>query len=147
LCGFPTKESSCTNSLCQNYENPVVTSHKIQEHKKHQWLSTNSKKTAFLLLFGSFVWLIGVLLLLEAVDAPSKGHVGRAITSVLLFGFVGIFLAGAGIWARAKEYPAILGVLLAFFCSGLGLLILALLPDRSINPVHLYGASSRDDSS
>ena len=133
-CGMEAKKAVCMNPNCKAFAKkiqiPQEPEHPLDRPANRE--SFASKWLAFLLLFCSIGWLIGFGVLMSAVDAPREGDAYRTIIAAWLSVFALIFVSGAGVWAAAKGHPAIVGVMLAFFLSGLGLLILACLPDFSI---------------
>lgn len=89
-----------------------------------------SKQKAYLYILASFAWLIVGGTLFSLVDPSSTSAVSHIVAGGLLLGFAAIFLVGTAIWAGAKGYHPILGVLLGWI-GPLGLLILVFLPDRA----------------
>jgi len=118
-CGKVITGPACTNPVCQ--------------HLKKEKTPSRGKGLAFLLLFGSFAWLIGFAIATGSIKASPGDAVFSLIVSVWLLGFVLLFVSGGGVWAHAKGYPAVLGILLTFFLSWIGLLILTFLPDETKN--------------
>ncbi len=93
-----------------------------------------SLNKAYLIILASFVWLIGGIFVYGRVIAPPTGS---SLAAVLFWGlwagFSVIFLTGTAVWAGAKRYHPIVGIALGFI-GPIGLLVLVLLPDRSLRP-------------
>ncbi len=94
-------------------------------------------KKAYLIIFMSFIWLIVGGLGFDLVNPPKGSRLEDLIGWTLLIGFGVIFLTGTAVWAGAKGYSRIIGVLLGWL-GPLGLLVLVFLPDRTL------GASSSE---
>lgn len=88
-------------------------------------------KKAYLIILMSFIWLIVGSVGFDLVDAPKGSRLEDLIGWTLLIGFGLIFLSGTAVWAGAKGYARIIGVLLGWL-GPLGLLVLVFLPDRTI---------------
>jgi hypothetical protein len=94
-----------------------------------------TKGKAYLLIFGSIVWLIGVVVIWVMFSEPPVPGQPKGLPPLFLLVWLGgtvlLFVAGAAVWAGAKGYPPILGALLGFFLSCLGLLIIVFLRDKT----------------
>jgi hypothetical protein len=91
-------------------------------------------KTAFLILLSAFVWLIGFSLLGGAIAGPpERRYLADIIFPIAFVGFFVIFLAGFAVWARAKGYSPLLGIVLAWI-GPLGMLIMVFLKDKTREP-------------
>ncbi|HVJ86480.1 MAG TPA: hypothetical protein VM452_12605 [Caulifigura sp.] len=89
-------------------------------------------KRAYLIILGSFGYLIGGAILISIIDSFVKSEAFMDVAMpISLFGFAGLFLWGTGTWAAAKGYSMLLGIILGWLLP-IGLLILVLLPDRSV---------------
>ncbi len=71
---------------------------------------------------------IGCPLLMAAIGPGSPGWIGVALAAGVFAGFIMVII-GLCYYAAAKGYTAVLGALGLLSC--IGLLILALLPDRA----------------
>ena len=88
-------------------------------------------KRAFLVILASFVWLIGGGFAISPfVDSQDKSGLTPLLMWSLLFGWVTLFMIGSALWAKAKGYHPILGLILGGI-GPLGLLILVFLRDKT----------------
>lgn len=88
-------------------------------------------KMAYLILLLAFVWLVGISLLGGAITGPpERRYLADIIFPVALVGFFIIFLVGFAVWAGAKGYSPLLGIVLAWI-GPLGMLILVFLKDKN----------------
>ena len=92
-----------------------------------------SLKRAYLLILAAFVWLILGGVITSLINPPTPSAFANVLFGGLLITFIVIFLAGSAVWAGAKGYHPLLGVVLGWL-GPLGLLILVVLTDRSGDP-------------
>ena len=67
-------------------------------------------KKAFLIILVSFVWLIGSLFVIAAIDHYTEVDMPGETMLVSFIGFYVLFVCGAGVWAGAKGYSVALGI-------------------------------------
>jgi uncharacterized membrane protein len=88
-------------------------------------------RRAYLIIVLSFVWLIGAGILGGLMLAPNDPHhLADIVFPIVIGGFLIGILAGFGVWAGAKGYSPLLGIVLAWL-GPLGMLVLVFLADRS----------------
>lgn len=118
---------------------------------------------AYLLVFGSFVWLIGSVASLALLNIPETSLLPSFLVSVGVFAV--LYLAGVSIWAAAKGHhflwgavpnilgPVIVGMIAARFDSSIavwgvlvmplpGLLLVLFLPNLSNAPAEVAEKNS-----
>jgi hypothetical protein len=89
---------------------------------------TEYNKKSLTLGISGILFQIGCPLMMMAIGPGSPSWVGLSLVAGMFAGFI-LVIIGLCYYAAAKGYTAVLGVLGLFSC--LGLLILALLPDRA----------------
>jgi hypothetical protein len=93
-------------------------------------------KRAFLIILLAFMWLIAAVVALSVgiemgvLDRRPSGVLEYIIPIVVFGGFLVLLLAGFCVWAGAKGYNPLWGVLLGWL-GPFGMLILVFLADRS----------------
>jgi hypothetical protein len=97
-----------------------------------------SLKTAYLILLASVIWVICGFVL-SAVSGNYESRLG--LKSML--GFATIFLVGTAVWAAAKGYNPLIGLILGWI-GPIGCLILVILPNRSVNKQDMRPRSEVD---
>jgi hypothetical protein len=90
-------------------------------------------KKAYLLILAAFVWLILGATVFNVVNPRADSVLGNVMGWGLLAGFSILFLAGTAVWAGAKGYHPVLGIVLGWL-GPLGLLVLVFLSDQSPQP-------------
>jgi CHASE2 domain-containing sensor protein len=77
------------------------------------------------------VLILGGILTGILHDPKDPNNLATLCFQITCGAFVVLFLTGMAVWAGAKGWHPIIGVLLGLFCSLIGLAILLFLPDKS----------------
>jgi hypothetical protein len=88
-----------------------------------------SKNKSYLVLLASFLWLFGGIMLFEVANPTPESTLADVIGWGMLLGFAALFLAATAIWAGAKGYSPLVGLIMGLF-GPLGLMALIFIPDK-----------------
>jgi hypothetical protein len=88
---------------------------------------------AYALIFGGILTLVVGGLLTHLLLGLGAEHYANLVFRTACLAFVLLFLSGTAYWAGAKGWNPAVGVMLGLFCSLFGLVILMLLPDKSVH--------------